>query len=713
MSLFEKIDKPKIYDNLIIKEEVNISRALELLNPKYGLSEEHLDKLKTYIGYKNRSLNDEYSNNGVIGRMYSKTSSQFLPSEIRATLFNECFDIDMKAAAPTIIKNLNDKLNLDCPLLSRYVQDRKKIIEDLSNKYENVDFKQLFNSILMGMGFNKMNEICKDQFILDFWVECQKWRITYNSLIIDDVYKYTDDKIKKLKEDGKKTKKDKVAGLIFDIENRILMKAYEYLKSIDIKVYTLIFDGLIADSNDFDIDELNKFILKETGFEIEFTFKEMENKYFDVLPKEKEFDFDIFYSFKTYEPAKAYFEEYYAVIDNPWCLINKMNVNDVKKYNVTQFKHNFNLKFKTFKKNRKGQEVEDKIAFWDLYNKDQKIAKYTGIDFLPPPLISKSKYTFNLFSEFAIEKVIDYDTKFSTKIYHEHMKHLVNYDDECYSYLVDFLADIVQNPGKKQDVCLIFKSGQGTGKNLFFESFGDVILGEQYRLTAENPDQVMGRFNGNHNKILVILDEMKAKKADSDCIKNLITAKNLNFEKKGLDMIQIKNLARYIILSNNDLPVKIEDTDRRFVLFETSNKYKGSIDTEYFETLAEALNNKHKMKVFYDELMNKVITTNFNKDRPITEQYKLLKELTGKDTIESFFDHYIDDGNAVSERKITKWYELFEIWMMENKISNFEVSQNAFTLRSKIKGLLKFSRKVKGERYYELTKPLFQFIEDN
>ena len=710
MNIFDKIEKPRIYDNLIIKEEVNISRALELLNPKYNLSEEHLEKLRTYIGNKNKSLNDEYSNNGVIGRMYSKTSCQFLPSEIRATLFNDCYDIDMKAAAPTIIKNLNDKLNISCPLLYKYIEDRKNIIQQLSKKYENVDFKTLFNSILMGMGFNKTIEICKDEFIMNFWMECQKWRISYDNMIIDTIYTYSEDKIIKLEQEGKKTKKDKVAGLIFDIENRILMKAYEFLCKKDIKVYTLIFDGLIANSNDFDINELNEFIYTETGFKIEFTFKDMENKYFDILPKEKEFDYQIFYSFNTYQAAKAYFEEYYALIDNPWCLISKMNINDVRKYNLTQFKNNFNLEFEKTSTDSKGKTKITKIHFWDLYKTDA--TKYTSIDFLPPPLTSKSKYTFNLFKEFSIQKVIDYDNTFSTDIYYEHLRHLVNYDEACFKYLVDYLADLVQNAGKKQDVALIFKSSQGTGKNLFFESFGDVILGEQYRLTAENPDQVMGRFNGNHNKLLVILDEMKAKKADPDCIKNLITAKNLNYEKKGLDMIQIKNLARYIILSNNDLPVKIEESDRRFVLFKCSDKYRGSINTEYFEKLAEALNNKHKMRVFYNELMNKVIETNFNKDRPITEQYKLLKELTGKDTIESFYDNYVNEGNMIEERKIKKWYELFEVWMVENKISNFEVSQNSFTLRSKIKGLLEPTKKIKGDRYYRITLPLM-IIEDD
>lgn len=710
--MFKNFEAPKIFDNIILKEDINISRALELLNPKYKLCEEHLDKLKTYIGFKNKSLNDEYSSKGVYGRMYSKTSSQFLPSEIRATLFNKCYDIDMKACAPSIIKNVLVKLDYKSPVLDTYLQDRKKIIKELAKKYKKPesDFKTIFNSILMGMGYENVRKECDDKFLLDFWHECFEWRKVIKNIIDDDTYIYNEEKLTKLKEEGKSTSKDKVAGLIFDIENRCLLSAYEYLKSLNIKVHTLIFDGLIADSIDFELDELNEYVFNKTGFKIEFINKPMENKYFDVLPVKKEFNYNIFNSFKNYESAKAYFEEHWVLIDNPFCLINKNNLKDYRKFNLHQFKINFKLEFKSTTKNKKGESKETKIHFWDIHKTEA--TKHTSIDFLPPPLKSEYNYTFNLFTGFDIEKTIDYDDSFSTDIYHEHIRHLVNYDDKSYKYLVDYLADIVQFPGRKQDICLIFKSSQGTGKNLFFESFGDIILGEQYRLTAENPEQVLGRFNGNHNKLLVIMDEMKARKADPDSIKNLITAKNLNYEKKGLDMIQLKNLARYIILTNNDVPVKIESSDRRFVLFETSSKYIGSSNIEYFQTLAEALNNPHKMRVFYNELMNRVITTDFRKDRPITEQYKLLKELTSKDTIESFFHDYVEN-HSIDERKIKTWYEIFQDWCTENKIINFELSQNAFTQRSKIKGLLKQSKIVKGTRYYQLTVPLNLFGEDD
>jgi hypothetical protein len=70
----------------------------------------------------------------------------------------------------------------------------------------------------------------------------------------------------------------------------------------------------------------------------------------------------------------------------------------------------------------------------------------------------------------------------------------------------------------------------------------------------------------------------------------------------------IENIANFIFVSNNNLPIKIENGDRRYVIFKTSNISKNNF--EYFNEL-----NKTFTHEFYNELYNNFINrdlTDFN-----------------------------------------------------------------------------------------------------
>ena len=139
------LSQPALTESFSLKENVDISRIVELFNPKYNLSNETVSDLQTYLSYKSRSQNDNYHNGNIdkkdpdselyAGRLYSPSCSQFLPSEIRNTLFENAFDIDMVCCAPTIVKCVNEKLNIECSVLNYYINKRNEILNELSNTY--------------------------------------------------------------------------------------------------------------------------------------------------------------------------------------------------------------------------------------------------------------------------------------------------------------------------------------------------------------------------------------------------------------------------------------------------------------------------------------------------------------------------------------------------------------------------------------------------
>ena len=61
----------------------------------------------------------------------------------------------------------------------------------------------------------------------------------------------------------------------------------------------------------------------------------------------------------------------------------------------------------------------------------------------------------------------------------KHIKNLCNNSDDVFSYVIKFFARKVQQPYNLTNTALIFKSNEGAGKDIFFNWFGNKILGSE------------------------------------------------------------------------------------------------------------------------------------------------------------------------------------------------------------------------------------------
>jgi len=84
-------------------------------------------------------------------------------------------------------------------------------------------------------------------------------------------------------------------------------------------------------------------------------------------------------------------------------------------------------------------------------------------------------------------------------------------------------------------------------------------------------------------------------------LKNLITQSDQIIEKKGIDSVKFTDFNNYIFLSNNDWPIKVEQSDRRYFCLELDNCKCG--DSDYFDALIEQLNTDCA-NIFYNYLLN-------------------------------------------------------------------------------------------------------------
>jgi hypothetical protein len=147
---------------------------------------------------------------------------------------------------------------------------------------------------------------------------------------------------------------------------------------------------------------------------------------------------------------------------------------------------------------------------------------------------------------------------------------------------------------------------------------------------------------------LVICNELQsldnAKHLNTDCLKSLITDNICTIESKFVNIGTIDNVSNFIFVSNNYLPIKIENGDRRYVIFKTSNESKNNF--EYFDKL-----NKTFTQEFYNELYNFFINRNLrdfntrvisiiNINNDMIENCKKSKLLFFADNISKFMNRY-------------------------------------------------------------------------
>lgn len=312
------------------------------------------------------------------------------------------------------------------------------------------------------------------------------------------------------------------------------------------------------------------------------------------------------------------------------------------------------------------QSIEEKKFILE-WIKDPKIRTYETIDFLPPPLKCPPT-TFNMWRGFAIEHQ-EVESSGNIEPFMEHSRILVNHDEKSLWYLHCFLAQIAQCPGETVGTALLFKSEQGAGKNVFIE-FLTKMFGEDICYETANPVQdLWSRFSlGRKNRLLINIDETSGKDTYqfAEQLKNMITSKTLNYEKKGIDPITLRNFNRLLFTTNNPNSLKIEQGDRRYAVFECSNEKKGN--KAYFDELVNYFNKPSNQKAVFEYLQGLDISNvDWINDRPITELYRNIQE-TSLPVHIKFFMYMYENNSIEYTMKFTPhdFYQYFKQTMMSN-----------------------------------------------
>ncbi len=163
------------------------------------------------------------------------------------------------------------------------------------------------------------------------------------------------------------------------------------------------------------------------------------------------------------------------------------------------------------------------------------------------------------------------------------IEHLCNHNEEYFKWVMNWLACFFQTL-KKSQVSLVLKGEQGTGKGILFEYILSPLFGKEFCIVIDD-DRLGSNFkNWLSDKLFFNLNEiahdMRGRKNVKNFIKMLVTDRSIQVEKKYENAAETEIFGNVLITSNENYPLEIEPSDRRFTVFTTGKSLKKiDIDT--------------------------------------------------------------------------------------------------------------------------------------
>ena len=232
---------------------------------------------------------------------------------------------------------------------------------------------------------------------------------------------------------------------------------------------------------------------------------------------------------------------------------------------------------------------------------------------------------------------------------------------ELYEWILKWLAYPLQHPGAKMKSTIVIHGPQGTGKNMFFDEYMK-LFGDYGRVLDQAA--LEDKFNDwASRKLFLLADEVVARTEVyhlKNKLKALITGDRIRINPKNIQAYEEDNHANLVFLSNEAMPVVLEEDDRRHAVIWTPEKLTEDF---YKEVLAEI--RAGGTAALHDYLLQVDLAGFTNgTNPPMTDAKRELIGL-GQDSPQRFLDElYGDDIPGVKPiPALSKdWYEIYKLW---------------------------------------------------
>jgi hypothetical protein len=300
--------------------------------------------------------------------------------------------------------------------------------------------------------------------------------------------------------------------------------------------------------------------------------------------------------------------------------------------------------------------------------------------------------TYNLWTPFSMDLVVDYVEKLDAiEIFKKHVSILCNHEEKVCDYVIDWIADMIQNPELKSKM-LIFVSKQGAGKNLLLNMIRKMIGNKKVLESTDPSRDVWGNFNGKMvDAFLVNLSEISAMdfKNAQGKVKALITDDTIIINEKCVKPFTIPSFHHFITFTNEMEAIKPSKDDRRNCLIQCSDELIKVGKTEqqlevietYIETFVKTTNDVDSVKTIFEWLKSRPVDDFLSKPFPMTEFHKTQSELSVS-PIEAWLKDFIGFHHEEKELILStsECYICFKDWLKCN-MPNYECTNIQFGVR--------------------------------
>ena len=520
-----------------------------------------------------KSYGRQYANNTL-----TKYSIQPSSRTIRNYLLEGVYrDFDMKSCHFQILLFLCKGYRInECSMLEEYVNDSKAFLK--KNKLTKM------NVIIYGLYSDEIPSDVIENIRL-FYLELHNIRkILIDTDELNNVFEFNPN------DDNKNKCGSWLSNVLCYFESNILNKVMSQIKKDSPSYYDSIipyYDGLMVKNDikfNINVEYFNK-ITNDIG--IFWAEKDVINDPYNGL------HFNIDNNFQTYNHKKIQWEKTFSIIENPYCLVEKVidNGNEyIQQLNIKQQKDRFSNQLCIYHNQNTGIG-EDRIGtepFIDIWLKDTNRLSYKSCIFNPyNPNFSdpyeNNKLVLNTFRGFR-SKLVEYDQNdYDIQKFKHHILHFIcNDNDEYYQHIIKWLSFTLQRPSERQGTANIFCGREGSGKTSIF-MFMSWIIDSIYLpfdkdlLYTANIEELssIAKFNGIlDNKLLINLEEVDIQKQSklTSTLKTLITDKSIIIQKKGIDSKPAVNCLSIMGTSNETSNViQMSNTDRRYNIFKTTD----------------------------------------------------------------------------------------------------------------------------------------------
>ncbi|KAF0804913.1 hypothetical protein A6D6_02677 [Alcanivorax xiamenensis] len=194
----------------------------------------------------------------------------------------------------------------------------------------------------------------------------------------------------------------------------------------------------------------------------------------------------------------------------------------------------------------------------------------------------------NLWKGFAIEPNPKGETGCQRIL--EHFWRLCGHRQEMYDWLMRWIAYPLQRPGAKMDSSVVMFGPEGPGKSAVWENVVMPIYGDA--ATTIGQSQLESQFTGwQAGKCFALAEEVVSRAEKSHYkgqLKHLVTGKTVRINEKHAPERVESNHLNIVFLSNETVPLLLDQGDRRYMVLYADNVPDGA----YFQALFSEINDE-------------------------------------------------------------------------------------------------------------------------